>query len=399
MTKNSFNGERLKFGRIYRGYTLTELSDLTDISKQSISLYENKKNIPEPERVQILANALDFPMEFFFQRDEIETRTDATYFRALLSTNKKDRIKQMTKLEVLTKIFKVLNEYIEFPILEVPHIEFNSFNDDMEPEDERNKIEKLAEKLREYWNIGNEPIVNFRYLLESKGILVTSFDAQQEKIDAFSQRVNVDDNEIFIIAISNSNQSDARARFDMAHELGHILLHPWSEDLESLTREEFKARERQANTFAGAFLLPKNSFEKDVTFYPTNLEYYKNLKKKWKISIAAMIYRAYQLDIITYNQYQYIMRQYSKNGWRKNEPEDFEYKLNNNLLQTAVEMLLDNNVFTKKELVETIKDVGIAIYSTEIEKLLCLKDGTLKYQDEKPKERVQLKLIVNNNIN
>ncbi|MDU6036940.1 MAG: XRE family transcriptional regulator [Clostridium butyricum] len=396
MTKNSFNGERLKFGRTYRGYTLTELSDLTDISKQSISLYENKKNIPEPERVQILAKALDFPIDFFFQRDEIETRTDATYFRALLSTNKKDRTKQMIKLEVLAKIFKVLNEYIEFPVLQVPDIEFNSFNDDMEPDDERNKIEKLAIELREYWNIGNEPIVNFRYLLESKGILVTSFDAQQEKIDAFSQRVNVDDNEIFIIAVSNSNQSDARARFDMAHELGHILLHPWSEDLESLTREEFKARERQANTFAGAFLLPKNTFGKDVAFYPTNLEYYKNLKKKWKISIAAMIYRAYQLDIISYNQYQYIMRQYSKNGWRKNEPEDFEYKLNNNLLQTAVEMLLDNNVFTKKELVETIKDVGIAIYSNEIEKLLCLKEGTLKFEDEKPKERVQLKLIVNN---
>ena len=177
MTKNSFNGERLKFGRTYRGYTLTELSDLTDISKQSISLYENKKNIPEPERVQILAKALDFPIDFFFQRDEIETRTDATYFRALLSTNKKDRTKQMIKLEVLAKIFKVLNEYIEFPVLQVPDIEFNSFNDDMEPDDERNKIEKLAIELREYWNIGNEPIVNFRYLLESKGILVTSFDA------------------------------------------------------------------------------------------------------------------------------------------------------------------------------------------------------------------------------
>lgn len=396
MTKNSFNGERLKFGRIYRGYTLTELSDLTGISKQSISLYENRRNIPEHERVQILSKALDFPIEFFFQMDEIETRADATYFRALLSTNKKDRIKQVAKLQTLSKIFKVLNEYIEFPLLEIPHIEFNSSDDEMEPRDEKNRIEELAEMLRNYWSIGNDPIVNLRYLLESKGILITSFDTGEEKIDAFSQRINIEEDEIFIIAISNSNQSDARARFDMSHELGHILLHPWSEDLESLTKEEFKARERQSNTFAGAFLLPKNSFGKDVSFYPTNLEYYKTLKKKWKTSIAAMIYRAYQLEIITYNQYQYMMRQYSKNGWRKEEPEDFPYKLNNNLLQTAIEMLLDNNVFNKKELVETIKDIGISIYSNDIEKLLCLKEGTLKYENEKPKERVQLKLIVNN---
>ena len=42
----------------------------------------------------------------------------------------------------------------------------------------------------------------------------------------------------------------------MAQELGHILLHPWSEDLEAITKDEFKARERQANMFASAFLLP-----------------------------------------------------------------------------------------------------------------------------------------------
>ena len=66
----------------------------------------------------------------------------------------------------------------------------------------------------------------------------------------------------------------------MAHELGHIILHPWSEDLEAISKDEFRAREKQANMFASSFLLPKHSFSQDVSAYPTSLEYYVSLKKQ-----------------------------------------------------------------------------------------------------------------------
>ena len=59
--------------------------------------------------------------------------------------------------------------------------------------------------------------------------------------------------DIYFIAVALGNRPEGRIRFDMAHELGHILLHPWSEDLEAITKDEFKARERQANMFASAF--------------------------------------------------------------------------------------------------------------------------------------------------
>ena len=41
MDKKRFQGERLKSARMLRGITLAALQDLTGISKQSISLYEN----------------------------------------------------------------------------------------------------------------------------------------------------------------------------------------------------------------------------------------------------------------------------------------------------------------------------------------------------------------------
>ena len=66
-------------------------------------------------------------------------------------------------------------------------------------------------------------------------------------------------------------------------------MNEWSEDEEVLTREEFKAKEKEANEFAAAFLMPETSFAADVELDPQNLDYYKQIKRKWIVSIAAML--------------------------------------------------------------------------------------------------------------
>ena len=168
----------------------------------------------------------------------------------------------------------------------------------------------------------------------------------------------------------------------MAHELGHIVLHPWSEDIETLSKEEFKARERQANMFASAFLLPRDNFSKDVLQYPTDLKFYLFLKKKWKVSIQAMMYRTRQLNIISANQYQYMMRQVSKNGWRTKEPDDIPGVLNESIFQGAIDLLFDNNILTPKTLIADFKRHGVVLYPYMIEELLHLKKGTLDVEDK-----------------
>lgn len=395
--QKKFNGERLKSARMYKGYTLTELSELTGISKQSLSLYENDKNKPEWDNISKLSAKLDFPREFFFQESEFEVKTDATYFRALTSTTKKDRTAQKIKLEYLSQIYMTLFEYIDFPVLNIPKIDFSAsdFTGDYETEEELQNIEHISEQLRDCWGLGVEPIADLRYILESNGIVVTSFDAEAEKIDAFSQRTIINKGEIYMIAVSASGQTFARARFDMAHELGHILLHPWSEDLELITKEDFRSRERQANAFAGAFLLPAKTFKQDVSPYPTTIDYYIHLKKKWNVSISAMIYRAYQLKIISNNQFQYLMRQISKNGWRQSEPLDTEYRLQNNILQSAVDMLIESNVLSGRQLTDEMAQNGISMYSRQIENLLCLKPGTLSSSEEDKSPIIQLKNWMN----
>lgn len=384
MIEKKFYGERLRSARMYRGLTLTELAKRTEISKQSLSLYENDNNTPDYMKVRRLASELNFPYDYFFQKDSYAAKTETTYFRSLASATKKDRTAQSIKLEYVAKMYEILMEFISFPEMNLPSVDFVGCDDvfECENEDAIQEIEDIAAQVRKYWDIGTGPIKDLQYLLEKNGIIVTGFDTNEDKIDAFSQRTIVAGNDIYFIAVALGNRPEGRIRFDMAHELGHILLHPWSEDLEAITKDEFKARERQANMFASAFLLPRDSFGKDIASYPTDLKYYQFLKNKWKVSIQAMIYRAHQLGIMSDNQYQYLMRQVSKNGWRINEPGDASYSLNENIFQGAIDLLIEQNVLTAKEILDLFKKNGVTLYPEDMEELLHLRPDTLKVEEK-----------------
>ena len=369
---------------MFRGLTLTELAKRTEISKQSISLYENDNNTPDYMKVRLLASELNFPYDYFFQKDSYAAKTETTYFRSLASATKKDRTAQSIKLEYVAKMYEILLEFISFPEMNLPSVDFVGCDDvfECENEDAIQEIEDIAAQVRKYWDIGTGPIKDLQYLLEKNGIIVTGFDTNEDKIDAFSQRTIVAGNDIYFIAVALGNRPEGRIRFDMAHELGHILLHPWSEDLEAITKDEFKARERQANMFASAFLLPGDSFGKDIASYPTDLKYYQFLKNKWKVSIQAMIYRTHQLVIMSDNQYQYLMRQVSKNGWRIKEPGDVPYSLNENIFQGAIDLLIEQNVLTAKEILDLFKKNGVTLYPEDMEELLHLRPDTLKVEEK-----------------
>lgn len=393
MDKRIFNGKRLKNARLFRGLTLTELADHTGISKQSISLYENERNTPEHERVQVLASTLNFPYEFFFQTDACETVTEVTYFRSLASATKMSRTAQSIKLEYVAKTYEVLLNYIDFPHIDLPEISFDGNDDEFDDkciEDTQKQIESIAQQVREHWGIGDAPIKNLQFLLEKNGIIVTGFNTQEDKIDAFSQRTIIGNRDMYFIAVALGERPEGRIRFDMAHELGHILLHPWSENLDLITKEEFKAREKQANMFASAFLLPKSSFSRDVQAYPTDLKYYQFLKKKWKASIQAMVYRSNQLGIITDNQFQYMMRQISKNGWRTKEPDDTPCTLNETIFQGAIDLLIEEKILSPSSILRTFKQYGITLYRQDIEELLHLRKETLFDEESRP-QILQLK--------
>lgn len=361
-----FNGERLKKARIYRGLTVAELAERVDQQRQTLSMYEIGKSQPSRDLSESLAHVLNFPRQFFYEDPEPIT-TGTVYFRSLLTTNKKYRSEQMVKMDFLALIYSFLQDYIEFPEFDIP-----SFPVDTTPT-------QAAEMLRQAWGLGNKPLDNIVSLVEQHGILVTTFNTSTDDVDAFSKPVVTNGETTFLIAYSSNKTAAARIHFDIAHELGHICLHEWSDDIEDISKEEFKQRELEAHEFAAAFLLPADSFGKDARAGSATLVFYKQLKRKWKVSIAAMIRRSKELGIITPEQYIILVRQMQKRGQRKEEPlDDILITSTPALLKTSVLMLLNEKVFTPNEfMAELSKEYGLSIYPEEIEYLLDLPSGTL----------------------
>lgn len=370
-----FYSDNLKFARQYRGLSMEELGKKIGKSKQIISQYESKEDLTEPsfDVVSKIAEELSFPIAFFYTEEKIKIEERNTYFRALLSSNKKDKISQSKKATAIIKIYKFLENYIEFPKLNLPNINKKDI--------EQGNYKKIAKNVRKFWGLSNKPINNIINVLEANGFILNCINTNTNDIDAFTHYVKIEGCDYFCIILGKEKNSFARRQFSTAHELGHILLHGTNFDINMLSREEFREIEREADKFAAEFLLPADSFKEDL-IYPTSLKFYEELKKKWKVSIISMMMRATDLEVITKNQLQYLIKQAYSKGYRNIEPLDNTIKIQEpSLIKLAVNMLLDNNKFSPDDLIKSLNENDIWLEREEIEDLIGLERNRLKSKD------------------
>ncbi|MDE7354061.1 MAG: ImmA/IrrE family metallo-endopeptidase [Acetatifactor sp.] len=164
-----------------------------------------------------------------------------------------------------------------------------------------------------------------------------------------------------------------RQQFNAAHELGHILTDGIF-DIEDMSKLEYRDMENAMNSFAGALLIPKNIYLKDLrSKNKTDFNFYINLKSKYRVSAAALVVRAHQLGAITTNQYQYIMRQRSYGGYIKQEPLDREFPaLKPRYLKHALNMIIKENNISSEKFMDSI---NISIHESMVEKILGVEEG------------------------
>ena len=130
-------------------------------------------------------------------------------------------------------------------------------------------------------------------------------------------------------------------RFDLAHEYGHLVLH------NGITTGDTET-EKQANRFASAFLLPRGAFLREfapyLSGYRIKWKDLLTLKAKWKVSLQAIICRAYDLGIIDSVKYRSAFIYLNNNGYTKNEPLDDSLAMEQPfILHKSLEMLDKNN--------------------------------------------------------
>ncbi|MDV2581686.1 XRE family transcriptional regulator [Alkalibacillus haloalkaliphilus] len=366
--REHFNPKRLKEARLVRGLTIKEFSEEIDVTRQAISQFEMGESSPKQETMMKIIKVLNFPKNFFY-KDFEEQYVGNTFFRANATATKKSKESQYNKTLMAAYIYNYLSDLIEFPELNLPDI--TKFVGDWSD----NTIEELATYVRHFWGLGNSPITNVIHELEKNGIVVFTVDTHSKKVDAFAQHRK---GKPFIF-VGNEKDSGFRRQFDAAHELGHILMHKDIDNQDLLSREEYKAMEEQANKFASAFLLPEGTFKKTVT--STTLLHFIELKKYWHVSMAAMIYRSYEIGIIDESRYTSLQKQISMKKYRKREPLDEVFPVSKpTVLKRSIELLLDNEVTTGLDLIH-----DISLPQDLIEMLCGLEEETLnknKYEAE-----------------
>ena len=296
-------GERLRLARRMARLSQQALADRAGVSKMAISKYEHNQMMPSSDVLVKLADALDVRMEFLLRSaPELEIKPA---YRAHSQMNKTE------EASIIAQIQEWLERYLAVEEL-FPPDERTSFKFPPGfpyPITAIEDAESASEMLRDAWQLGCAGIGNLIEVLESQGIKVGLVDGV-ERFDACTFWVNVQSP---VIAIRRSLPG-GRQRFSLAHELGHLML-----DIQPTVDTE-----KAAHRFAAAFLVPAQNaiMELGHSRHLLDVNELLLLKKKYGMSMAAWVYRAKDLGILSNNDTLRHWKDFSVRGWRKSEPGD-----------------------------------------------------------------------------
>lgn len=291
-----FNPSRLRVARKKRRLSKTRLAEAVGVILRAISAYESGEYAPSRDTAASLALALDFPLEFFYGEDLHEPTSATASFRSLARMNANTREAALASGSIAMLVYNWIERRFVLPTPDLPDLR------------EENP-EMAAIALRHEWGLGERPIRNMIHLVESKGIRVFSMAEESTDIDAFS--IWGDQTPFMFL---NTLKSSEHSRFDVAHELGHLVLH-------RRTGLHGKEAEHEANKFASAFLMPRSGVLAHAAVLPMlTLRALIELKKQWIVSVAALAHRLHALNIIKEWHYRHLCIEIAQRGYRKNEP-------------------------------------------------------------------------------
>ncbi len=293
-------GERLQRARIAKGLSLRALADSVGVSHNAIQKYEKNQMMPDSEVLLKISDCLSIRMDYLFRDSDVDLGQVA--FRC------KSNVPEKWKNSVKEKARDILERYIEiesyFPDTDSSSSEFPRIEIQTHVAD---SIESAANRLRNEWNLGQMPIAHILEFVEEKGVKIVFIKApDQSKFDGLCGWIG-DDHKIPVIVLDERWPAD-RIRFTTAHELGHLVLN--DDD------------EKTANRFAGAFLYPKESVMRDFGVKRSKVDWFElaESKSRYGISMQGVMYRLFDLGVISGNYFRNLLITFKVKGWHNNEP-------------------------------------------------------------------------------
>jgi Zn-dependent peptidase ImmA (M78 family)/transcriptional regulator with XRE-family HTH domain len=289
-----FNPSRLTIARQRAGLTKKELAQRVGVDARAISGFEANQYAPTKDNVTRIARAVGYPEDFFYA-DDLELLTpEGVSFRSMTKMTSRQRDAAIASGSIAFVVNDWVDKEFDLPPVDIP--DFGGVPPDV-----------AAQSLRQHWGLGELPIKNMVHLLESKGVRVFSLAENCLEVDAYSVWRGM---RPFVFL--NTVKSGERRRYDAAHELAHLVIHKHASPngLEA---------EKEANTFASAFLMPTASMKAIGRIVPS-LDFIIYNKKRWSVSAGALIVRLHELGMLTYYHYNRLYVELSSRGYRSNEP-------------------------------------------------------------------------------
>lgn len=297
----NLNQSMIVLAREYRGLSQNELATKLNISPGQLCKIEKGLAHPSDQIIQDMAASLNLPRSFFFRKGSIVNHT--------LHYRKKSRVssKVLAFVEAEMNLHRLniqeLLDSIDINAKPLPNFDLEEFD----------SPSSVAKQLRQLWSVPKGPISKLFYLVERNGVIIFHADFNSAEI---SGRSMFTDDKIPIIFLNKTHPVD-RQRFTLAHELGHLVMHINQVVADSRDIEE------EANEFASEFLLPENELKNQISGY-VNIPQLAELKRYWKLSMQAILYKAKKSGLITPTNYKSMVIEFSKQKMRLNEPKSLE---------------------------------------------------------------------------
>jgi len=298
-------GERIKLARARKGLSLRDLEARLGnlVSAQAIGKYERGEMMPSSRVMMAIAEALGVSESYLAGQSGIEL--EQVEFRKKKITSRKE------EAHVETAAIDLLERYLEIEeILQVASRSWDRPREGSFPIRELADGESAAIRLREYWELGTNPIPvpGLAEMLEESGIKVISLDlpVNVSGLTCWVRRKNGDPIPVIVI---NQNHNGERQRFTLCHELGHMITEV-AEDIDE---------ERVCDRFAGAFLMPSDSVWSEIGKHRSSISLGElfSLKELYGVSVQVIAYRLKDLGIVSAYAHRGLYAAFAHRGWLK----------------------------------------------------------------------------------
>jgi Zn-dependent peptidase ImmA (M78 family) len=294
-------GERLRIAREGVGFSTRRAVEKLKtqgitISHSTLANYERGLTSPSKEILCGLSTIYNRSIEWFRGSGYL---LEGIRYRALKSVTVRDKTLYSNEATKWLNLYHYLESLLKQPLK--PTIKI--------PQEDRSISGKeLAHKVRDACDLDSHPLPSAIRLLEKFGVRVIQLSTDA-RIDAFAARFGG-----ARVIVLNAALSADRMRLTSLHELAHHLY----EDCLTGTRLSDNEIEKRAFEFASHVLIPSDILE--VAFSYKSMVRLVEYKELYGISLAAMIYRGRKERLITQRTYQKIWKQFSRLGFRQDEP-------------------------------------------------------------------------------